>query len=88
MITIKIEWSYIPIVSTSSLLLESAVDDRFNVSDGIKSVVRATIVHEDVDEGFGSWSSVFCFFNSDDEKKDVIFLIFGWFDVMNLSISL
>ena len=78
----EIEWLYIPIAAICSVLLESTVDDTFNDSKGINSVVAAVFVY--VGEAFGSWSCVFCFSDLDDEKKDVIVLVFHWFDGINL----
>ncbi len=50
-------WAYVVFESTCPLLLESAVDNRFDVSGGINRV--AVSVDGDEDGRFGSWSSIF-----------------------------
>ncbi len=52
-------WAYVVFESTCPLLLESAVDNRFDVSGGINRV--AVSVDGDEDGRFGSWSSIFWF---------------------------
>ncbi len=72
------EWSRVAIESTSTLPLESTVESRFDVWERIARVAA------DVDEGFGIWSSIFCFFVGDDEKKDEIVLSFEELDLINV----